>query len=747
MFNRKYRPVYISFLVVVIGILIYWPPGVSFFNLMELKTIDLRFLSRGNIKPKTNIALVTIDEKSIDFEGRWPWDRKKMADLITKISDGGAKVLGFDIGFFDPDAKIAVKTAEKIRRRIEYSNKKDPELISYVDNLIKKTDNDTILSEAIKNSKTKVVMGYFFHFGEDNSKHLSKLQKEIQKRDVIGSKIRVVRYNSPKAKSFSLIESILPEANITQVSKATRFSGFFNMFVDQDGAVRKVPSIIKFDNSLYAPLSLATLSAFSGKNISVKITENYGVEEVRLGMDLIPTDELGRIMINYRGPSKTFKHISATDILRGRIKPGALKDKILLIGVTAVGVYDLRLTPFENNFPGLEIHANVLDSVLSKDYLYRPDWAAWFDMAAMAFGCIVLGIILTFSGATAGAFAAVFMLTGHIMGCQYLFSSTGMIVSIVYPLFTMILTYVSIVGYKYFIEEGQKRFIKDAFSTYLAPSVVKQLLDQPEKLELGGQLREITAFFSDVEGFTKISEKLSATELVDLLNEFLTDMTDIIFLHKGTVDKFEGDAIIAFFGAPTDLENQADSAVRASIDMQKKLVEKREVWKTEGRDELKMRIGLCTGPAVVGNMGSASRMDYTMMGDTVNTAARLEGVNKIYGIYSLIGETSKKKLGDDIVVREIDHVLVVGKTEHITIFELIGYRDDLSDDVMSGLDVFKDALQQYRAGDFTEAEVLFNKVFEYLPEDGPSKTFIKRCAQHIASPPSQWDGIYSMLTK
>ncbi len=747
MLNRKNRPIFISFIVVVFGIFIYFPPGISFFNLMELKTVDLRFLSKGSVKPKNNIALVTVDEKSIDFEGRWPWDRKKMAKLITKISDGGAKVLGFDIGFFDPDAKIAVKTAESIKRRIEYSNRKDSRLIKYVDNIIKESDNDNILSEAIRNSKTKIVAGFFFHLDEENSSHLSKEQKLLQKKNVIGSKIRVVRYDSEKAKSFILNKKIFPEANISKIAKATPYSGFFNMDVDQDGAVRKLPAVMQHDDFLYAPLSLMTINALKDQSIQVKITENYGVEEVRLGNDLIPTDEFGRIMINYRGPSKTFEHISATDILRDRIKPGSLKDKILLIGVTAVGVYDLRITPYENNFPGLEIHANVVDSILSKDYLYQPEWAAIFNIAAMVFGCIVLGIILAFSGSTAGAFAAIVMLTGHIVFCQYIFSSTGMILNIVYPVFTMILTYVSIVGYKYFIEEGQKRFIKSAFSTYLAPSVVKQLLDSPEKLELGGQQKEITAFFSDVEGFTKISEKLSATELVDLLNEFLTDMTDIILHHKGTVDKFEGDAIIAFFGAPNDLENQAETAVRASIDMQMKLVEKRAVWKKEGRDELKMRIGLCTGPAVVGNMGSASRMDYTMMGDTVNTAARLEGVNKIYGIYSLIGETTRERLADDIVVREIDKVLVVGKTESITIYELIGYRENQSKDVMDGLRVFKEAIEKYREGDFSSADDLFNKVLAFLPEDGPSKTFMKRCVEYKENPPDGWDGIFSMQTK
>jgi len=282
----------------------------------------------------------------------------------------------------------------------------------------------------------------------------------------------------------------------------------------------------------------------------------------------------------------------------------------------------------------------------------------------------------------------------------------------------------------------------------MAPSVVNQLIQSPEKLVLGGEKRVITAFFSDVQGFTSISEKLTPHELVELLNEFLTEMTDIILAHEGTVDKFEGDAIIAFFGAPNPLPNQAEVACKSCIEMQKKLAQLRAKWKTVGKPELKMRIGMCTGPAVVGNMGSKNRMDYTMMGDTVNTAARLEGVNKIYGCYVLVSESTFSKVGGGIVGREIDAINVVGKKEPITVYELIGYPEDINGGWRETLDNYAQGLSAYRRQDWNRALIFFHKALSAIPDDGPSKTMLARCnAYKEIPPPKDWNGAFTMTTK
>jgi adenylate cyclase len=318
----------------------------------------------------------------------------------------------------------------------------------------------------------------------------------------------------------------------------------------------------------------------------------------------------------------------------------------------------------------------------------------------------------------------------------------------VYPLLVIICVYITITAYKYLVESRQKRFIRSAFSTYLAPTVVKKLIESPDGLELGGEERDITAFFSDVEGFTGISEKLTPAELVDLLNEFLTEMTDIILKFEGTVDKFEGDAIIAFFGAPNELENQAETAALTCVRMQKRLQALREKWKGEGRPELKMRIGLCTGPAVVGNMGSRNRMDYTMMGDTVNTAARLEGVNKIYGIYTLVCEHTFQKASNQVVGREIDAINVVGKKEPVVVYQLLGQPQDLDDSLLKTIQHYAQGLQQYRQLNWDGAIQAFEAALRMSPDDGPSLAMAARCRAYKASPPAvDWNGSYTMQTK
>jgi len=380
--------------------------------------------------------------------------------------------------------------------------------------------------------------------------------------------------------------------------------------------------------------------------------------------------------------------------------------------------------------------------------MYQPAWAAGFDILAIVVAGLVIGTALSRAGAVTGAGAAVVMFVGYIFICQHLFVARGWILNLVYPLLTIILAYVSITAYKYLAEAKQKKFIRNAFSTYLAPAVVKQLLDSPGNLNLGGEERVITAFFSDVQGFTSISEKLTPGELVELLNEFLTEMTDIILAYEGTVDKFEGDAIIAFFGAPNPIANHAETACMTCMDMQKRLEELRERWRSQQRPELKMRIGMCTGPAVVGNMGSKSRMDYTMMGDTVNTAARLEGVNKVYGTYTMVSGSTYQEAKEKILGREIDAVNVVGKGEPVTIYELLCYRDHADQQTIKINDLYTQGLYAYRNREWTTAMKYFQQVLTLVPEDGPSRTLYLRCKRYQETPPDEnWNGAYTMGSK
>jgi adenylate cyclase len=737
----------VIFVFITLTGLFTYSVGVPFLDLMELKTIDLRFQTRDRIKPGADIVLAVIDEKSITREGKWVWPRTKFADLVAKLSQADARVIAFDIGFLEPDNKQVVETIDAIQRSIKILGARSPVIENYLDHLRIEKENDRRLAQAIKASRSEVVLGYFFQMDPANSGYMNEEDLKTHQKNISNSAFKAERYTSPEARLVPLFEAVYPQSNIQEISATAPLSGFFNMIPDPDGVVRWLPGVLKFKNTLYTPLSLATVSAFSNASTEIMIDE-YGVLEVRIGDVTIPTDEQGRVLINYRGEEKTFPHIPVTDILNGDVPPSTFKDKIVLVGATATGIYDLRVTPFGSVFPGLEIHANIVDSILAQDYLTRPNWARIFDVFAIFVLGILLGIVLPRVTVIPGLAVGLIVFCGYIIFCQYLFSKHGMVLNLVYPLSVILLVYVSITAYRYFVETRQKRFIKDAFSVYLAPTVVKQLIESPEHLELGGEEREITAFFSDVQGFTGISERLTAHEIVVLLNEFLTEMTDIILHHEGTVDKFEGDAIIAFFGAPNILENHAERACLASIEMQIRLAQLRAKWRAESRPELKMRIGISTGLAVVGNMGSEKRLDYTMMGDTVNTAARLEGVNKHYGIYTLISESTRKAVGSEFTAREIDTVTVVGRKKPVTVYELLAYKDPIDLSIKETIAKYHQGLQAYRDQNWNQAIKIFKAVQAILPDDGPSKTMLTRCYGYKLDPPGEnWNGAYDLRTK
>lgn len=745
----KVNPIVISTITVLIGTFAYLNE-IPFLEFMELKTVDLRFKSRGTISPGPEVVLAVADEKSIDKEGKWMWPRSKFADLVTKLSDAGARVIAFDVGFHAPDDKGIVKTIDNIQKEVKKFDIKNKSFEYYLKNLKSQSDNDKLLADAIQNSKAKVVIGYFFYMNISEAVHIDAMDEKdirIQEKNIQGSRYRYIHYTSENAQDIKLIEPIIPESTIMEISGKTDYSGFYNISPDSDGVVRWLSAVFRFKDMLYAPLSLVAVSAYLDSQISIKAAE-YGVEELRIGELVVPTDELGRIFINHRGPPKTFSHISITDILRDNIPKDVLRGKIVIVGVTAMGAYDVVATPFEPVFPGPEVHANIIDSILSKDFIFQPAWAAIFDVMAIIIVGMFLGFLLPRTGVILGAVVSASLFAGYIFLCQYLFTERGSILNLVYPLSVMIIVYVGITAYEYLVEAKQKRFVRDAFSTYLAPAVVKQIIDSPEKLVLGGEERVITAFFSDVQNFTSISEKLTPQELVELLNEFLTEMTDIILDHEGTVDKFEGDAVIALFGAPNELENHAATACRACIEMQKRLAELRVDWKEIGKPELFMRIGLCSGPAVVGNMGSKNRMDYTMMGDTVNTASRLEGVNKLYGSYTLISETTYSLAGGNIIAREIDSINVVGKQEPVTIYQPIGYPEFNDEKVLKAVDFYHKGLDTYRKRDWSRAIKFFEATSKLMQNDSPSKTMLARCHEYKVNPPGKdWNGTFTMTTK
>ncbi|GBC60951.1 adenylate/guanylate cyclase domain-containing pr otein [Desulfonema ishimotonii] len=719
--------------------------GIPLLDRLELESIDLRFHSRGKQSPAPEIVLAAVDEKSIAQEGKWVWPRSKFASLITKLSEAGAKVIAFDIGFLEPDktATQIMAALEQVKKRVESPKNKNLPLTVYLDQLSAESDYDTLLADALRSAKAEIILGYFFHMTPDTTDHMTGKALEEIRKTIADSEYRIKSYADRSQGGAYLIRAWKPQPNLPVISDAVRHSGHFNMAPDPDGVVREIPLVVEFKDSLYAPLSLVTASVYRNQPLSIRI-DDYGVQSLRIGEQEIPVDSAGKMVINYQGPEKTFPHIPVTDILNDRVDPDVFRDKIVMVGVTAIGIYDMRVTPFDTIFPGLEIHANALDNILSHRFLTRPYWGVFADILAIILSATLIGAALAYCRLLTATLTFFMLFAGYILFTRYLFSAQGLILSMVYPLLALTITYTGITVQ----QARQKKFIKTAFGHYLSPAVVKQLIESPESLKLGGETRNITAFFSDVQGFTSISENLNPEELVELLNEFLTEMTEIILRHEGTVDKFEGDAIIAFFGAPNHIENHAKVACMAGIEMQKRLAELRETWREQGKPELKMRIGMCTGNAVVGNMGSKNRMDYTMMGDTVNTAARLEGLNKLYGVYTLISESTKREMGDTIVTRELDRLNVVGKTRPVTVFEVIGYHEDTDATMQAMLKHYADGLAAFRAMKWGPAMRHFEAALALFPDDGPAQTLLDRCRAFKISPPAlNWDGVYTAASK
>jgi adenylate cyclase len=423
------------------------------------------------------------------------------------------------------------------------------------------------------------------------------------------------------------------------------------------------------------------------------------------------------------------------------------EDAVLFHGITATGGHDRNPIPYETRYPMVGLHVNVLNSILTEQFLHQlPRWATFLLIVGIG---LLMGVVVPRMQAGLVAAVLVVVLIGYGVLALVLFSKQGIIIEVVGPMGTAVVSFLAITVSRYIQEEKEKRYIKDAFSSYLAPEVVAQLVDDPSRLQLGGDRKIITILFTDVAGFSTVSEALTAEELVILLNEYLTAMCDIIFKYGGTVDKFEGDLIMAFFGAPIEYEDHASRACQASLEMNTKLAEMREVWRKQGRHELYARIGLNTGGAVVGNMGSNQRMDYTVMGDSVNVASRLEGGNKPYGTYLMISADTYEMAKDDIEVRQLDMVTVVGRKEPVAVYEVLSLAGELDPDLARVREIYQAAHALYQDQQWTAAMLMFDEAIS-INDDPPSNTLKDRCEsilRHEIEIPQRWDGVWELTEK
>ena len=733
--------------LLAVGLLYF---GISILDFIELKTYDLRFRSRGALQPSPAVVLALIDEKSLDTEGRWPWPRSKIAQLVDVLSADGAAVIGFDVGFLEPDENSQLEIIGQFDQKVDELRIYDSRLYGFLDQSRKEADHDRALAEAIGRSSADVILGYFFHMrAADLDYRIGPEEIDRQLARISKSKYPFILYADPDVQSAPFPKAFAPESNLEMLAEAAESAGYYSVKSDPDGVVRWMPLMIQSGKHVFPPLAVACAWHFLGKPQMMIEVAPYGIEGIRMGQWYIPTDETGQLLINYLGPPKTFPHISISDILAGKLPKGTFADRIVLVGATAMGTHDLRSTPVSPLYPGVEIHATVIDNILLQEYMTKPRWSEIYDLLAVLMLGIATGIALPRTSAVKGLLFTVVLLAAHVFVARWLFVHWRVWLNIVYPLLAVALTYTALTVYHYVTEERERKRIKGAFRHYVAPLVIEEMLKDTDSLKLGGEEKVLTVLFSDLAGFTRYSEQYAPHEMIGFLSEYFEKMSEQIFAHWGTLKEYVGDELMAIFGAPLEQADHAERACAAALAMRAQLQAMRAEWAKIGRPQLRARTGINSGPMLVGNLGSRYRFAYGALGDHVNLGSRLEGLNKFYRTEILIGENTARLVEKSFRLREIDSVRVVGRQECVVVYELLGKNDATLPKVQ------EEAVSAYAAGykaycdqHWDEALGLFSRALESVPDDGPSLTMAERCRRFKdAPPPEDWDCVFDPESK
>lgn len=664
-------------------------------DLLELKSLDFRFRLRNahhSSSPETNVSIIAIDEKSINEIGRWPWSRATMARLLDLLAQGSPRVIAFDILFSEPETSELLKSIRLLKGKYSAHIPPDPQSLDILKALEEEADPDVRFGEAIERAGTVILpVAVLVPVGYQSGRNQGALETDSFFRSSTFGMVKQINI----AKTFFPIEAETIIPPIATVAKKARALGHVYYQPDRDGVLRWEYLVLKYGEDYYPTLSLqAARVALGIRREEMKL---WLGEAVELGGIRIPTDERGRMLINYLGREGSFPTFSATDILHRRISSDLFKDKIVLIGTTALGTYDLKVTPLSANMPGTEKNATVIENILGRRFLFRTESMKFFDVLFIILFGVGLCLVLPRVRALYGAALAISLLTGYILLAQYLFEERGLWINLLYPASTILFTYSSITIIHFMTEERRGREMRNIFSSYVSPKVVAELVKDPDKARLSGERKELTVLFSDIKGFTSFSEKHPPEEVIAILNEYMSSMTDIIFRWDGTLDKFVGDAILVFWGAPVNQPDHAEMAVRCALNMRERLSRLQEKWRNEGREPLDAGIGINTGEMVVGNMGAqGKKMDYTVIGDHVNLGSRIESLTRRYNCNILISEftykhikdlvvanedelgqidnigTSEKQRLGHVAIRDLDSVKIKGREQPVLIYEVTG---------------------------------------------------------------------------
>jgi adenylate cyclase len=632
----------------------------GFFRSWQDRASDSHFLSRDPLK---DIVIISIDDKSIQAIGRWPWNRSVHAQLLEKLEKKPVAI-GYDVSF--PEVSTA--------------------------------SDDARLAAAITKTRQTV------------------LPLEAGLVTVNGKVTSVRRVLEP-----------IPEL------EAVADEGIVNTVAGSDSITRQIPAFSFNDDQQ------------QDEHFSLILARTYLLANGKPDPTKTLKTDNGLMRVNYIGKPDSFASYSFVDVYNGTIPVDTFNNKIVLVGATAMNLHDNQITSVSYGHPmsGVEIHANAIQTILQNKYLM--DEKVWQTIASIWILAFITCLVMAYVPILPATFLVVASIVGYLI-YSFVSFDHGVIRNIVFPLFVFVTSYISLALYRYFVEYNQRRFLKKAFSLYVSPTILDEIIKNPKNLTLGGSRREMTVLFADIAGFTTISERVPPDELSFMLNSYLTRVSRIIFSYNGVIDKFIGDAVMAFWNAPLNDKNHALNACEAALKVEEEIKTIREEWEHLDIEHFSVRIGINTGDMVVGNMGSDMRFDYTVLGDNVNLASRLEGINKQYGTYITISQSTYELVKDKVVARLIDTVAVKGKKKGVKIYELRTIGKPTRDE-RDFLEEFETARSLYEDGKFSDAHTAFLALQEQFPEDGPIQTLLQRSEDYMKNPPADWDGIYRSTSK
>ena len=652
----------------------YMPP--EFLYRLEFNLYDQHFRIRGPRPANPQIVIVAIDERSLTAVGRWPWSRAVLAQLVRRLDEAGAESIAFDILMNEPERSTERATVDRLRERLG-GRRLDAGVRAELEKMRAEADPDAALAAAIRDSG-RVVLASNFLFGDSLPTDIpersgSPMKSALGVRlatDPPPAKPGPVFTNFPERGLYPPPRARQETFPIPSLMAAAAAIGHVNMIPEFDGSTRYEALIVESRGYYYPSLAIEAVRIAAGLDPSA-LTMTFG-DSVQLTDIVIPTDARSRVLIDYAGPDGTIPHVPAADILQGQ-GLDRIKGRAVFIGATAPGLFDLRVTPVSAIMPGVEKHANMAANILDRRFIVRPSWFEFVEAATIVLFPVLLALVLPAMRPYASIAMTVVIGAGLLGAAHYAFRK-GQWINLVYPSLAMLLTFIAITVYRFFTEERQRQYTRRAFQQYVSREVVEQIMQNPQELQFGGELRNLTVLFSDIRDFTTFTEKNDPQMVVQMLREYLTEMTRIVIEEGGTLDKYIGDAVMAEFGAPIAYPDHALRGCRAALRMAAEVERLTAKWTAEGKEPFRIGLGVNTGNMVVGNLGSEQLFDYTVIGDEVNLGARLESLNKDYQTdkHIIISDGTYEAAGTAIEVRQLGEVKVKGKTRPVVVYELLG---------------------------------------------------------------------------